>query len=226
MNVALEICVQGIESALASQEGGADRIELCEELAVGGVTPSAGTIAIACRRLTIPVHVLIRPRGGDFVYSEAEFDVIQHDIETAKSLGAAGVVIGLLRPDGTLDQPRLTRLIELSRPLAITFHRAFDEVSSPLEALEDLIDLGVERILTSGGTVRAVDGLARLAELSQRSAGRIAIMAGGRITGADIPALLGTGLKEIHIGSSACSEGRIVAELVRSLGEIAREWRR
>src|SRR3954469_24657806 len=111
MALTVEICVQGIASALAAGEGGADRIELCEDLAVGGVTPSLGTIAVACRRLAIPVHVLIRPRGGDFAYTEAEFAVMQHDVAIAKMLGAAGVVFGLLRSDRTLDRTRLTQLI-------------------------------------------------------------------------------------------------------------------
>jgi copper homeostasis protein len=225
MNRIVEICVQGIESALASSEGGADRIELCEDLAVGGVTPSAGTMAVACRQLALPVHVLIRPRGGDFVYSKAEFDVIQHDVETAKALGAAGVVIGILQSDGTIDRRRLARLVEISRPLAVTFHRAFDDVANPLEALDALIDLGIERVLTSGGKVKAVDGLSRLAELSERSADRIAIMAGGRIIGPDIPALLGIGLKEIHIGSAVYSDGRVVSEKVSSMMGIARKCR-
>lgn len=226
MNVAVEICVQGIESALASQAGGADRIELCEDLAVGGVTPSMGTIAIACRRLAIPVHVLIRPRGGDFVYTEAEFEVMQQDVEMAKTLGAAGVVIGLLRPDRSLDQARLAQLIAACRPLDVTFHRAFDEMTNSPDAVDELIGLGVERILTSGGAVRAVDGLARLAEIIQRAAGRIAIAAGGRIAEADLPAILGAGLKEIHVGSAVCTGDRIDANKVRRIAEVAREWHR
>ncbi|WP_406700455.1 copper homeostasis protein CutC [Singulisphaera sp. Ch08] len=224
MNVVVEICVEGIESALAAHTGGTDRIELCENLAVGGVTPSMGSIALACRRLAIPVHVLIRPRGGDFVYTDAEFEVMQHDIAMAKSLGAAGVVFGLLRPDRSLDHERLAHLMTVSHPLDVTFHRAFDEMNNPLEAVEALVSLGVERILTSGGAVRAVDGLIRLAEFSQQAAGRIAIAAGGRITEADLPAILGAGLKEIHIGSAACTGNRIDADKVRRMVEAVRTW--
>src|SRR3954447_3679785 len=135
MPVVVEICVQGIESALAAQAGGADRIELCEDLAIGGVTPSAGTIAVACRRLAIPVHVLIRPRGGDFTYTEAEYEVMRHDVEVAKSLGAAGVVIGLLDPARAIDRERTARLIEAARPLCITLHKAFDHAADSIEAL-------------------------------------------------------------------------------------------
>ncbi|AGA29886.1 copper homeostasis protein CutC [Singulisphaera acidiphila] len=224
MNVAVEICVQGIESALAAYAGGADRIELCEDLAVGGVTPSLGTVAVACRRLAIPVHVLIRPRGGDFVYSEAEFEVMQHDVAMAKSLGAAGVVIGLLQPDHSLDQTRLVQLIAASHPMDVTFHRAFDEMANPLEVVDELIGLGVDRILTSGGAVRAVDGLARLAELSRQTAGRIAIAAGGRITEADLSAFLQANLKGIHIGSAVCTGDRIDADKVRRIVEVVRAW--
>jgi copper homeostasis protein len=212
MAVVVEICVQGIESALAAQAGGADRIELCEDLAVGGVTPSAGTIAVACRRLTIPVHVLIRPRGGDFTYTDAEFDVMRHDIQVAKSLGAAGVVIGVLDPARAIDRETTARLIEAARPLSITFHKAFDHAADSIEALADLIGLGVERVLTSGGMAKAVDGLDRLVALNRRVAGRLVIMAGGRITEANIPTLTDAGLREIHVGSAACAGGRTDAE--------------
>lgn len=226
MAVTLEICAQGIESALASQEGGADRVELCEDLAVGGVTPSSGMIAIACRRLRIPVHVLIRPRGGDFVYSSAEFAVMRHDIEAARWLGAAGVVVGILRPDGSIDRQRLAQLIGVARPMTVTFHRAFDHVSTPLDSLDVLIEHEVERVLTSGGPARAVDGLTRLCELHRRSAGRIAILAGGRISASDIPTMLSAGLTELHFGSAACADGQVTAEKVESLRKIARESHR
>jgi copper homeostasis protein len=214
MAVVVEICVQGVESALAAQAGGADRIELCEDLAVGGVTPSAGTVAVACRRLTIPVHVLIRPRGGNFVYTEAEFEVMRHDIEAVRSLGAAGVVIGLLDPARAIDRGRTARVIEAARPLSVTFHKAFDEAADPIKALDDLIGLGVERVLTSGGMAKAVDGLDRLVSLDRRAAGRVIILAGGRITEADIPALTDAGLREIYVGSAACTGGRTDAEKV------------
>jgi copper homeostasis protein len=226
MAVAVEICVQGVESALVAQAGGADRIELCEDLAVGGVTPSAGTIAVACRRLTIPVHVLIRPRSGNFVYSEAEFEVMRHDIGVARSLQAAGVVIGLLDPARAIDRERTARLIEAARPLGVTFHKAFDEAADPTEALDDLIGLGVERVLTSGAMAEAVDGLDRLVALNRRAGGRLIILAGGRITEADIPALTVAGLREIHVGSAACAGGRTDAERVRRIMAAAGGRRR
>jgi copper homeostasis protein len=226
MDVVVEICVQGIESALAAQAGGADRVELCEDLAVGGVTPGAGAIAVACRRLIVPVHVLIRPRGGNFIYTEAEFEVMRHDIQVARSLGAAGVVIGLLDPAQAIDRERTARLIEAAHPLSITFHKAFDHTADSIEALDDLIGLGVERVLTSGGMAKAVDGLDRLVALNRRAAGRVIIMAGGRITETDTPTLTNAGLREIHVGSAACTEGRTDAERVARIVTAAGGRRR
>lgn len=222
MGMRVEICLQGIESALAAERGGADRIELCEDLAVGGVTPNAGMIAQACRRLAIPIHVIVRPRGGGFVYSEAEYEVMRHDVEAAKALGAAAVVIGLLRPDGTVDRERTARLIEAARPMTVTFHKAFDEAADPFEALDVLMDLGVDRLLTSGQARTAREGLDLLAGLLPRAAGRLAIMAGSGVTMDDIPKLAAAGLREIHIFSSACTDGRTDAEKVRRLVALAR----
>ena len=127
----VEICVGDLESALAAEQGGADRVELCDHLSVGGTTPSAGMIAEACRRLTIPVHVLIRPRAGDFVPSPAELATMRFDIEMARTLGAAGVVFGVLRPDATIDRDQTAALIELARPMSVTFHKAFDQTPEP-----------------------------------------------------------------------------------------------
>jgi copper homeostasis protein len=222
MGVAVEICVRGIASAMAAGEGGADRIELCEDPAVGGVTPGAGTIAVACRRLEIPVHVLIRPRGGDFVYSAAEFEVMRRDVEVAKGLGASGVVLGLLGRGGAVDRRRTARLVEAARPLSVTFHKAFDAARDPFEALEDLVGHGVDRVLTSGRAATAAAGLGLLADLVRRASGRIAVMAGGSVALADVPALIGAGLREIHVGSAACSGGRTDAAAVRRLVEAAR----
>jgi copper homeostasis protein len=222
MKPELEICVQGIESAVAAQRGGADRIELCADLAVGGVTPSAGMIAVACRSLSIPVHVLVRPRGGDFTYSALEFAVMRHDIENAKSLGASGVVLGVLDHHGMIDRERTRALIALARPMSVTFHKAFDACRDAHTALEALAALGVNRILTSGGPTRAIDGLERLCDLTRRAGDRPTIMAGGGVTETDIPALLAGGLRAIHVGSSATTDGvtdpakvrRLVASMV------------
>ena len=179
--VQVEICVGEVASAIAAESGGADRIELCDNLLVGGTTPSAGTIAEACRRLSIPVHILIRPRAGDFIYSEPEIAVMRHDIEVAKTLGAAGVVLGVLARDATVDREQTAELAALARPLCITFHKAFDQAAEPLEELDFLIALGVERVLTSGGRPTALEGIELLANLVNHAGQKITIMAGGQL---------------------------------------------
>jgi copper homeostasis protein len=202
--VKVEICVGDVASALAAAAGSAHRIELCDNLAVGGTTPSAGTIAESCRRLSIPVHVLIRPRAGDFVYSEPEIAVMRRDIEVAKALGAAGVVLGVLTPEGAIDRNQTKALIALARPLCITFHKAFDQTPAPLEALDTLIDMGVERVLTSGGRPTALEGVEMLAQLVDRARGRIAIMAGGRLDIANLETVIRRSrIREVHVGSAA-----------------------
>ena len=172
--VIVEICVGDVASAEAAQAGGADRVELCDSLAVGGTTASAGAIALACVRLSIPVHVLIRPRAGDFVYSELELAVMRHDIEVAKALGAAGIVMGVLTPEGLIDHKQMAGLIALARPLSLTFHKAFDQISDHLEALEILVALGVDRVLTSGGRPTALDGVEMLSRGTVEQSGQAA----------------------------------------------------
>jgi copper homeostasis protein len=202
-HVTTEICTGDLESALAAERGGADRVELCSNVAVGGTTPSAGTIREACRRLTIPVHVLIRPRAGDFLPTDSELAAMSHDIQLARDLGTSGVVLGLLRPDGTIDRERTARLVALARPLCVTFHKAFDQVRDLDEALDTLIALGVDRVLTSGGRRTAMEGIDRLRSLVDRAGGRIAILAGGRIAKETVETLLAqTGVREIHLGSA------------------------
>jgi copper homeostasis protein len=214
--VKVEICVGDVASALAAEAGGADRVELCDNLAVGGTTPSAGTIAESCRRLSIPIHVLIRPRAGDFVYSEPEIAVMRYDIEVAKSLGAAGVVLGVLTPIGTIDRDQTQALIALARPLCITFHKAFDLTPAPLEALDTLIAIGVERVLTSGGRPTAVGGVETLVQLVERARDYITIMAGGRLEIANLETVIRRGrVGEVHLGSavSRTIEGPASAQL-------------
>lgn len=214
----LEVCVEGIENARAAAEGGADRIELCAELAVGGVTPSAGAVAHAAR-LGIPVQVLIRPRGGDFRPTRLEWAVMRDDIRAARRRGAAGIVLGLLHRDGRLDAERTGRLVDAARPLSVTFHKAFDSCVDPFEALEHLISLGVERVLTSGGAATAHRGLPRLIELRKAAGGRIGILVGGGIRHPEISAFRAAGLTEIHVGSAAVAGGKIDPERVRRLLE-------
>lgn len=201
--ITVEICVGDVTSAVAAAAGGADRVELCADLAAGGTTPSAGTVAEACRRLSIPVHVLIRPREGDFVYSEAELAVIRHDIEVARTCGAAGVVLGILTPQDTVDRDRTAGLIALARPVSVTFHKAFDQTRDLSQSLEVLITLGVDRVLTSGGEATAFEGAGALAGLVEKAGGRIAVLAAGGIGPENLRAVVQqSGVNEVHLGSA------------------------
>ncbi len=206
----LEVCVDSVESALNAEAGGADRVELCGNLPEGGTTPSAGLTASCCERLRIPVHVLIRPRGGDFVYSDIELDVMRRDIAVAHQHGAAGVVIGVLDAAGAIDIPRIRSLVAAARPLAVTFHRAFDFTADRDQALDDLIALGVDRLLTSGQAQRALEGTAVLARLGRRAAGRIAIAAGGGLSEENILAVIErTGVTHVHVSAAALLESTV-----------------
>ncbi len=200
--ILFEACTGSAEDAIAAQKGGADRVELCANLLEGGTTPSAGTIRLARRHLDIGLQVMIRPRGGDFCYTDVEFEVMKLDIETAKQLGADGVVLGILTPDGAVDKARTAELIALARPLNVTFHRAFDMARDPYEALEDLIGLEVDRVLTSGREISALEGLDLLADLVQQAGDRIIIMPGGGIHERNFQKILaGSGAKEIHVAA-------------------------
>ena len=195
----LEICIDSVESAIASQQGGADRVELCDNLLEGGTTPSAGTIALARKNIDIDMNVIIRPRGGDFLYSDVEFQVMEYDIEQAKQLGANGVVIGILNQDGTVDVERTRTLVGLARPLSVTFHRAFDVSRDPFEALEVLVNLGIDRVLTTGQESSALEGLDLITDLVQTAADRIIIMPGGGTERSVQKVVAQTGVKEFHL---------------------------
>ena len=200
MSVLVEACVDSVVSALAAQRGGASRIELCDNLVEGGTTPSAGTIALCRDRLRIPIYVMIRPRGGDFRYSPVELDVMRRDIAAAQALGADGVVLGLLRPDGTVDRRRTRALIALARPLDVTFHRAIDVARDPIAALDDLLSLGVDRVLTSGQSRTALAGAGVIAALVERAAGRLEVLAGGGVDETNAREVVArTGVREIHV---------------------------
>jgi copper homeostasis protein len=181
--IVFELCAETIDACLAARDGLAARIELCSGLSEGGLTPSHALIGAAIEQSGLPVHVLIRPRGGDFLYSAAELAVMREDIAHAKSLGAAGVVLGILTPEGKIDIPAARALVELARPLQVTFHRAFDATSpapeSLSQALEDVIATGSDRLLTSGGQRDVVAGARSLAALVEQASGRIDIAVGG-----------------------------------------------
>lgn len=195
----LEIVAYSHASALAATAGGADRIELCENTAEGGTTPSLGTLEAVRKIPGIKLHVMIRPRGGDFLYTDAEFDIMLRDIELARQAGADGIVIGILRPDATVDVERCRRLVDAARGLNVTFHRAFDWVADPLRALEDVIATGCNRILTSGQAPNALAGAPRIAELVQASRGRITLLVGGGVNERNVAEILRlTGATEVH----------------------------
>ena len=202
----VEVCLSGIASALAAQQGGADRVELCENLAQGGTTPSIGMMAAIREQLQITMHVMIRPRAGDFCYTSAEFDVMRRDVVAAKAVGVDGIVFGILQADGTVDMKRCREMVELIRPLSITFHRAFDMTPNPFSALDDLLALGVDRVLTSGQAQTAVQGKTLIRQLQNQAANRLVVMVGSGITANNAASLVAeTGVREIHAGSS-CTE--------------------
>jgi copper homeostasis protein len=195
----LEICVESVDRAVAAERGGAHRVELCTDLSSGGITPSAGLMQVARQNLSIPIHVLIRPRIGDFVYSPREIQIMEHDITMAKQLGMNAVVLGLLDDKRRVDVDRTARLVALAHPLPVTFHRAFDFCQDRSSSLEEVIQTGAARLLTSGGEARAMEGLAGLASLVKAAASRIVVMPGGGIGVDDIvPLLQRTAAREIH----------------------------
>lgn len=205
-----EVCVDSIESAIAAERGGAARIELCSDLLEGGLTPTHGTLQVTRERLRIPFMAMVRPRGGDFCYSDVEFAVMREDVAAAKSLGADGIVLGLLLPDGTIDVERTRELIALARPLPVTFHRAFDMTRDPYDALETLVRLGVDRVLTSGQEPSVVEGLALIGELVKRAGDRIIVMPGGGISARNVARVIAeAGVRELHFASLEPREGRM-----------------
>jgi len=201
--VLVEACVDSAESARAAEAGGAGRIELSENLYEGGTTPSPGLIAFVRERVKIPVHVLVRPRGGDFIYDDDDVRVMLGDIAFAKAVGVDGIVLGALFPDGAVDDRSTRILVEAARPLSTAFHRAFDLVRDPFEALDTLIALGVDRVLTSGGAATALEGLETLAALAWRSEGRCTIIAAGGITEHNVGRIIAdAGVHEVHVRAS------------------------
>ncbi|HEY4108498.1 copper homeostasis protein CutC [Puia sp.] len=199
MTIQLEICSFNLASALIAQEAGAQRVELCAGADEGGTTPSPGVIRMARERLHIALYPIIRPRGGDFLYTEEEFRVMWKDVEYCKQVGCDGVVIGLLRADGGIDKQRCARLVELAYPLGVTFHRAFDWAANPFEAMEDIISIGCERILTSGQRPAAMEGVDLINELVREADDRIVVMPGAGIRSSNITALAErTDAREFH----------------------------
>lgn len=204
----VEVCAYSVESCVNAQKAGASRVELCGGLGEGGTTPSAGLIMAVREAIQIDLFVMIRPRGGDFVYDPYELDTMQKDIDIARQLGANGVVLGVLLPSGQVDTERTQALVEYAKPLRVTFHRAFDLTPNPQKALEDVIATGAERILTSGQKPSAPQGTELLRGLVEQAQGRIEIMAGGGVSGPNAQLLAATGVGALHLTGKAFRPGR------------------
>ena len=230
----LEVCIDCIESALAAQTGGAHRLEVCNSLAVGGTTPSHGLVERCLELTELPVMAMIRPHDGGFVYSDEEFATMLADIRAFQRLGVQGVVFGALREDGSLDLERCQRLVDAARPLQVTFHRAFDVVANPDRAFTELAELGIERLLTSGGAQNAMEGVPLIKRLCRR--GGVSIIAAAGINAGNVREIVDeTGVLEVHASASRPREfisgsasvafgsgsrvtsAALVAELVRAL---------
>ncbi len=200
MSLTFEIAIESLKSAIIAEKAGAKRVELCAALSEGGVTPSIGMIRQVCDNSLLDVFVIIRPHGGDFLYSDAEFEIMCYDIIAAREAGADGIVSGALSIDGGIDIEKTSKMIELSRPLPFTFHRAFDRCKDPFQAMEQLIDLGVTRILSSGQVPSAEHGAELLGELVKQADGRIIIMPGAGVNSKNITEIVTkTGASEFHL---------------------------
>jgi copper homeostasis protein len=206
--LALEICVESVEHAIAAERGGAHRIELCSDLPSGGITPSAGLMQTARRHVHLPIHVLIRPRAGDFCYNDHELEIMRDDIRAAKQFGMDGVVLGILHENKRIDVESTKALVELAHPLPVTFHRAFDASGDLETSLEEVIQTGASRILTSGGEQRAADALSTLARLVQAARGRILLMPCGSIDSENVVRIVRTtSAQEFHTSVGASRSG-------------------
>ena len=210
-NFALEICVDNVESAIVAQEAGANRVELCNNLFEGGTTPGYGTICSARNNLTIGLNVMIRPRGGDFLYTDLEYDIMRREIENCGECGVDGIVLGILESDGAIDVERTAKLIELARPMTATFHRAYDMCADPEKGLEDVIASGADRLLTSGQKNKAFEGIGLIGQLIRQAGERIIIMPGSGINESNIAQIAGiSGAKEFHLTGRKTVESEMI----------------
>jgi copper homeostasis protein len=211
MQFTLEICADSVGSAIIAQEAGAQRIELCESLIEGGITPSAGKIESVRKNLGITLHVIIRPRGGDFLYTGIEFDIMRRDIARCGEAGVDGVVIGILTPDGSVDIERTARLTEEARPMSVTFHRAFDMCNDPFRGLADVMATGADRLLTSGQMTDALSGAALISELISKAGEKMIIMPGGGLNASNIRAVAeATRASEFHLTGRMATESAMI----------------
>ncbi len=209
----IEICANSYQSAINAQEAGADRIELCSELTLGGVTPSYGFLKRIMATLSIPVHVLIRPRSGDFTYSDQEFEIMKEDIKLCKKLECSGIVSGVLKKDQNLDIERTKELINLSKPLSFTFHRAFDWVPNPEKTLQELINLKIDRILSSGQEKNAFQGQELLKDLQKIAGEKVTIIPGSGINIENVLSFKKAGFKEVHFSATSLNKNTEASKL-------------
>lgn len=222
MTITIEVCVDNIESLLTAQQSGANRIELCSALALGGLTANAGFVQKSLDLATIPIYAIIRPRAGDFVYSEQEVDIMVSDIKFMTLLGIQGVVIGALTPDGDIDKVALKRLMSASRDIGVTFHRAFDLCNEPKEALEILIDAGCERILTSGQQATAEQGCDLIKDLVAQSGDRISIMPGAGVNLKNAEKIISlTQVNELHLSGKTTRKSVMKSSATVQMGTEA-----
>lgn len=211
MNFELEICCYNFASCLIAEQAGATRIELCADAAEGGTTPGYGTIRRVKERTQIPVYPIIRPRGGDFLYDDDEFIIMQKDVLVCKELGCEGVVIGMLQADGSVDKKRVAKLVEGAYPMGVTFHRAFDRTANPFEALATIIETGCERILTSGQRPQAIEAIPLLDELVRNAGEHIIIMPGSGVRASNIETLAEkTGAWEFHSSARVAADSKML----------------
>ena len=227
--ILVEVCADSVASAIAAERGGAARIELCSSLIEGGVTPSAGLIEMIRAAVSMPLHVMIRPRGGDFCYEPEEFETMKRDIAVAQRMGANGVVFGILDANGNVDVARTRQLANLARPLAVTFHRAFDMTADLFRALDCVRAAGIDRVLTSGGEPTSLLGQETIAQLVRKAEGRIVVMPGSGIRPENARSLVErTGVKEVHVGLRSVVPSPMLHHNPRvSMGAVERrEYRR
>ncbi|MBC7409762.1 MAG: copper homeostasis protein CutC [Arcicella sp.] len=208
--VKVEVCAFSLESCLAAEKGGANRIELCGSMYEGGTTPSAGLIQIAKQRVSIEIHAIIRPRGGDFCYSDDEISVMQADIRMAKQLGCEGIVLGILQPNGQVNIAQTKALVALAKPMQTTFHRAIDMTPDYSKALEDIIDSGCDRILTSGQKNTAMQGIEHIKNLVKQANSRIEIMAGSGVNVDNAQTLIHTGVNALHLTGKSIRDSEMI----------------
>ncbi len=209
-SIKIEVCAFSLESCLAAEKGGANRIELCGSMYEGGTTPSAGLIQVVKQKVNIEIHAMIRPRGGDFCYSDDEMSIMQADIRMAKELGCEGVVLGILQPNGQVNIVQTKAMVTLAKPMQITFHRAIDMTPDYLKALEDIIETGCDRILTSGQKSTAIEGIENIKKLVQQASSRIEIMAGSGVDANNAQTLIHTGVDALHLTGKSIRDSEMI----------------